>query len=229
MAELAVDNLSKTYDGGIRAVSGLTLRVADGEMLAVLGPSGCGKTTLLRLIAGLEEPTTGTVSIAGRCVNDVPPHRRDVAMVFQHCALYPHMTVRRNIAFPLRVRGQAASQARPLVAQAAETLRITDLLDRRPGELSAGQMQRVALAKAIVRSPAVMLLDEPFSHLDTDLRLDLRGELKRLCQRRRLTTICVTHNPRDAVALGGRIAVMDGGKLERVTAAKDFHLSRHDA
>jgi len=195
MAALELENLSKRFPGGTVALEGVSLRVEDGQLLVLLGPSGAGKTTLLRLVAGLERPTAGHVRIGGRPVERMPPVRRDVAMVFQHGVLYPHLSVRRNLAFGLRLRGLSRSEVARRVTETAQLLGIAELLDRRPHELSAGQQQRVALGRAIVRRPQVFLFDEPFSHLDNPLRLRLCEEIRRLHEQLQITTLWVTHDP----------------------------------
>jgi multiple sugar transport system ATP-binding protein len=202
--------------GATDALKDIDLEIADGECLVLLGPSGCGKTTLLRLMAGLETPDAGKIWIGDRVVNDVAPAGRDVAMVFQNYALYPHMTVYENVAFPLRAREVAAADIDPKVKKAAERLELLSLLDRRPGQLSGGQQQRVALARAIVRNPAICLMDEPLSNLDAQLRVQTRAELKRLQQELGTTTLYVTHDQGEAMTMGSRVAVLRGGVLEQV-------------
>jgi multiple sugar transport system ATP-binding protein len=218
MAEVSLEHVGKTYPGGVQALADLNLRVVDGELLVLLGPSGCGKTTTLRLIAGLEPPTSGTIRIGGRDVTALPPHRRDVAMVFQRPALYPHLSVRDNLLFGLkmrRFRGLGRGEARRRVDEVAELLGLAGVLSRRPAELSGGQQQRVALGRALVRRPAVFLLDEPLGQLDTPLRLEMRRELHLLQRRLRATMICVTHDQDEAMALGERVAVLDRGCLQQ--------------
>ena len=216
MATLTLTNLEKHFPGNVRAVDRLSLTVDDGELLVLFGPSGCGKTTTLRLIAGLETPTGGTIAIDEQTVDNLPPRDRDVAMVFQDHALYPHMTIRRNMAFPLAMRKIPRAEIRRRVDEAAELLRLGDLLDRRPGELSGGQRQRVALGRAIVRKPKLFLLDEPLSNLEAGLRAELRREIARLHQRLGVTTIYVTHDQTEAMTLAGRIAVLRDGQLQQV-------------
>lgn len=218
MAAVKLDGVSKFFPGGVEAVRQLSLEVQDGEFLVLVGPSGCGKSTSLRLIAGLEEVSAGVISIGDRVVTDLEPRERDIAMVFQDYALYPHMSVTKNMAFGLRLRGlpRAAIDAR--VRAAAEALGITELLDRKPAALSGGQRQRVALGRAIVREPAVFLYDEPLSNLDARLRLAMRGELGRLHRRLQTTTIYVTHDQEEAMTLGDRIAVMAEGRLQQCDA-----------
>ncbi|MBA2259658.1 MAG: ABC transporter ATP-binding protein, partial [Acidobacteria bacterium] len=202
--------------GQHHAVRGLHLEVEAGECLVLLGPSGCGKTTLLRLLAGLERPDAGTISIGNRVINELPPARRDVAMVFQNYALYPHLTVRRNIAFPLEVRRMPAVEIDARVRDVGARLGLDALLDRRPSELSGGQQQRVALARAIVRNPAVYLMDEPLSNLDAQLRTRTRGELKRLQRELATTTLYVTHDQSEAMTLGRRVALMKDGEIQQL-------------
>ena len=227
MADVALERVAKSFANGVRALSDLTLHAADGELLVLVGPSGCGKTTLLRLIAGLETPTAGSIRLGGRLVEREPPHRRDVAMVFQRPALYPHLTVRANLSFALdrgrspwlnrwRQKQAVLDDRRQRVQEAADLLELTDVLERRPAELSGGQQQRVALGRALVRRPAVFLLDEPLSNLDARLRLDMRRHLRLLHRRLQATMIYVTHDQDEATALGDRVAVLDGGKLLQV-------------
>ena len=226
MAVVEVRGLKKTFDGGrarrrrtqgrVHAVDGVDLATSEGEYLALLGPSGCGKTTLLRTIAGLEQPTEGEVLIGGQVVNELPPRARQVAMVFQSYALYPHKTVRANIVFPLRAQGMEKTERSDKAAWAAELLGITKLLDRKPRQLSGGERQRVALARALVRDPSVFLLDEPLSNLDAKLRAIARDELKRFQRQIKTTTIYVTHDQVEAMGLGDRIAVMYEGRIRQV-------------
>ena len=223
MATLKLENVVKQYPRGIRAVDGLTLDVADGELLVLIGPSGCGKTTTLRMIAGLEQLTDGGISIAGRPVDHLPPNRRDVAMVLQSSALYPHMNVAANITFGLKLRRVAKAEIERRLREAAELLDIGGLLDRRPSELSGGQYQRVALGRAIVRKPKLFLLDEPLSHLDTILRSQLQDEIRRLHQRLGATMVYVTHDRTEAMTLGQRIAVIRHGRLQQLGEPKTLH------
>ena len=196
-------------------VDDLSLKINNGEFVVLLGPSGCGKTTTLRMIAGLEQATSGEIRIEGRRVNDIPPQRRDVAMVFQSYALYPHMTVADNIGYPLRIRKLAREEIRVKIRETASMLEIEPLLARKPRELSGGERQRVALARAIVRSPRAFLMDEPLSNLDAKLRLQMRAELKRLQKKLETTTVYVTHDQAEAMTLGHRVAVMQKGKLQQ--------------
>jgi ABC-type sugar transport system ATPase subunit len=229
VAAIAIQSLTKTFPAlewngsSIPAVDGLSLKVAGGELLALVGPSGCGKTTLLRLIAGLEEPTSGNIAIADQDLGGVPPERRDVAMVFQTLALYPHMTARGNLEFGLKLRKTSAAEIAARVNETAQLLGITDCLARRPAELSGGQRQRVALGRALVRRPKVLLLDEPFANLDAPLRREMRRELRRLHRELKLTTILVTHDQAEALALGDRVAVMNAGRLEQVASPAELH------
>ncbi len=216
MAAVVISHLGKTFPGGIRAVDDLCLEVGDHELLALMGPSGCGKSTTLRLLAGLEQPTTGRIDIAGRPAEHLPPRARDVAMVFQQGALYPHLSVRGNLGFGLKLRRTPEREIGPRVAEAAAALGIAALLDRRPGELSYGQQQRVALGRAIVRRPRLFLLDEPLSSLDAALRRQLRHEIRRLHQQLGVPMIHVTHDAGEAMALGQRIAILCDGRLQQV-------------
>jgi multiple sugar transport system ATP-binding protein len=217
MAALVLSHLGKTFLGGVRAVDDLCLEVDDGELLAVMGPSGCGKTTTLRLIAGLEQPTSGSITIAGRTVDRLPPRKRDIAMVFQQGALYPHLSVRGNLAFGLKLRRTPRHEIAPRVAEAAAVLGINELLNRRPGELSYGQQQRVALGRAMVRRPKLFLLDEPLASLDAALRVPLRHEIRELHRRLGVPVIYVTHDAGEAMALGQRIAILREGRLQQVS------------
>ncbi len=206
----------KKYFGEVRAVDGVDLLIQKGEFLVILGPSGCGKTTLMRTIAGLEQPTAGEVFIGGRVVNDLPPRARQISMVFQSYALYPHMTIFNNIAFPLKAQKMPKVAMQEKVEWAASILGIQKLLDRKPRQLSGGERQRVALARALVKEPAVMLLDEPLSNLDAKLRAAARSELQQFQRRLGITTIFVTHDQIEAMALGDRIVVMYRGKVRQV-------------
>jgi len=215
VAEVVLENISKVFDGEVCAVDDVSLRVADQQFVVLVGPSGCGKSTTLRLIAGLEQADCGTIRIGERVVNDVPPKRRDVAMVFQNYALYPHMTVYKNMAFALKMRKFPRDQIDRRVRQAAALLGIEHLLDRKPRALSGGQRQRVAVGRAIVRQPKAFLFDEPLSNLDAKLRLQMRAELKRLHRRLQTTTIYVTHDQEEAMTLGDRIVVMNEGRIQQ--------------
>ena len=211
---ITLGHLVKAF-GSNRVVDDLSLEIDDGEFVVLLGPSGCGKTTTLRMIAGLEQATSGDILIDAERVNDLPPQRRDVAMVFQSYALYPHMTVAENIGYPLRVRKLDRAQINEQVQRTASMLEINALLDRRPRDLSGGERQRVALARAIVRHPRAFLMDEPLSNLDAKLRLQMRAELKHLQQQLGTTTVYVTHDQAEAMTLGHRVAVMNRGKLQQ--------------
>ena len=223
MARVAFDEATKVYPGPVVALDRLTLDVADGEFLILVGPSGCGKSTALRMVAGLERISDGTISIGDRVVNDVPPKDRDIAMVFQNYALYPHMTVEKNLGFGLRRRHTPREDVRQRVDEMSEMLGLQDLLRRRPGQLSGGQRQRVAMGRALVREPEVFLLDEPLSNLDAKLRVQMRSELKRLHDRIGVTTIYVTHDQVEAITLGERIAVLSEGVLQQVGPPQDVY------
>jgi len=214
-ATVAFQEVSKTF-GHVLAVNKLNLEVAQGELLVLLGPSGCGKTTSLRMLAGLERISSGTIRIGGTIVNELPPRSRNVAMVFQSYALYPHLSVYENLAYPLRIRGLPKASIGPRVREVASLLQIDSLLERRPKQLSGGQRQRVALGRAIVRRPAVFLMDEPLSNLDAQLRVHTRGELKRLQSELGVTTIYVTHDQAEAMTLADRVAIMRDGLLQQV-------------
>ena len=214
MAEVVLERVAKRF-GAFTAVHALDLRIRSGEFVALLGPSGCGKTTTLRMLAGLEFPSAGDIRIGERTVNDVPPGRRDVAMVFQSYALYPHMTVEQNIAYPLRKRGVPRAERGPRVARAAELLQLGELLKRKPRQLSGGQQQRVALGRAMVRDPKVFLLDEPLSNLDARLRALMRAELVELHRRLARTMVYVTHDQLEAMTMADRIAILDAGRLQQ--------------
>jgi multiple sugar transport system ATP-binding protein len=223
MARVVFDEATKVYPGPVVALDHLTLDVADGEFLILVGPSGCGKSTALRMVAGLERISDGTISIGDRVVNDVPPKDRDIAMVFQNYALYPHMTVEKNLGFGLRRRHTPREDVRQRVDEMSEMLGLQDLLRRRPGQLSGGQRQRVAMGRALVREPEVFLLDEPLSNLDAKLRVQMRSELKRLHDRIGVTTIYVTHDQVEAITLGERIAVLSQGVLQQVGPPQDVY------
>jgi multiple sugar transport system ATP-binding protein len=222
MATVSFEHVWKKY-GDVVAVNDLSLEIQDGEFMVLVGPSGCGKTTSLRMIAGLEEISEGTLKIGTRVVNDLAPKDRDVAMVFQSYALYPHMTVRDNLAFGLKLRKVPKDEINRRVTEAARTTELTNLLDRKPKQLSGGQRQRVALGRAIVREPAVFLMDEPLSNLDAKLRVATRAELARLHQRLKTTTVYVTHDQVEAMTMGDRIAVMNNGLLQQVGSPQDLY------
>src|SRR5207342_93111 len=216
MSEIALDNVSKVFSGGVVAVDGVSLTIGSGEFLVLVGPSGCGKSTLLRMIAGLEDVTAGAISIGDRDVTELPPRNRDIAMVFQSYALYPHMTVRQNLGYGLKVRKTPKHEIKARVARAAELLGLDELLDRKPAALSGGQRQRVAMGRAIVREPKAFLMDEPLSNLDAKLRVSMRSELAKLHERLRVTTVYVTHDQVEAMTLGQRVAVLRDGLLQQV-------------
>jgi multiple sugar transport system ATP-binding protein len=215
MAEVILDKIRKAYGSNV-VIESLDLAIRDQEFMVLVGPSGCGKSTALRMIAGLEEITGGTISIGGRVVNDVPPKDRDIAMVFQSYALYPHMSVRENLEFGLKIRKTERSEMDRRVREAAEILGITEFLDRKPKQLSGGQRQRVAVGRAIVRKPAVFLFDEPLSNLDAKLRVQMRAEISKIQKTLKTTTVYVTHDQIEAMTMGHRIAVMRLGKLQQV-------------
>ncbi|HZQ65957.1 MAG TPA: sn-glycerol-3-phosphate ABC transporter ATP-binding protein UgpC [Gaiellaceae bacterium] len=223
MADVQFKDVDKIYDNGVQAVFGLSLDVRDGEFLVLVGPSGCGKTTALRMVAGLEEISNGTVSIGGRVVNDLNPKERDIAMVFQNYALYPHLSVAENIAFGLRLRKAPKDVIAERVAWAAKLLDLTAYLDRKPKELSGGQRQRVAMGRAIVRQPQVFLMDEPLSNLDAKLRVQMRAEIAKLQHQLDTTTIYVTHDQVEAMTMGDRVAVMNKGVLQQVARPQELY------
>ncbi|MFL5863826.1 MAG: ABC transporter ATP-binding protein [Solirubrobacteraceae bacterium] len=223
MAAIQIRDVTKRYRDGTVAVHDLSLDIADGEFTVLVGPSGCGKTTLLRMIAGLEEITTGSVRIGDRVVNDLTPKDRDIAMVFQNYALYPHMTVARNMGFALRRAKVPAEEIRRKVAHAADLLGISDQLDRKPSNLSGGQRQRVAMGRAIVRDPQAFLMDEPLSNLDAKLRIQMRAEIVRLQRQLHTTTVYVTHDQTEAMTLGDRLAVMRDGYLQQVGTPTELY------
>jgi multiple sugar transport system ATP-binding protein len=223
MTDLVFDHVTKVFPGPMVAVDDLSLSVDDGEFLILVGPSGCGKSTALRMIAGLEKISAGTISVGGAVINDIPPKDRDIAMVFQNYALYPHMTVEKNLGFALRQRKTSKEEIARRVQGMADLLGLEELLKRRPGQLSGGQRQRVAMGRALVREPKVFLLDEPLSNLDAKLRVQMRAELKKLHHRLGITTIYVTHDQVEAMTLGDRIAVLSAGRLQQIGAPQDVY------
>jgi multiple sugar transport system ATP-binding protein len=225
LASVEFINVTKIYPNGTRAISGLDLKANDGELLVFVGPSGCGKSTLLRMLAGLESISEGQILIDGRVVNALTPQQRNIAMVFQDYALYPHMSVRKNLEFPLRMRGLPARQMQQRVDWAAALLELTELLDRLPKQLSGGQRQRVAMGRALVREPAVFLLDEPLSNLDAKLRVQVRAEIGELQRRTGATMIYVTHDQVEAMTLGHRVAVFHQGYLQQVSTPQELYRS----
>ena len=216
MAKVILKDVAKRYGDNAPVITDVSLEIADREFMVLVGPSGCGKSTLLRMVAGLEEITGGTIAIGDRVVNDLPPKDRDIAMVFQSYALYPHMNVRENLEFGLKIRKVPRPEIDRLVEDAARILEISSYLDRRPKELSGGQRQRVALGRAIVRKPSVFLFDEPLSNLDAKLRVQMRAEIKKLQLRLQVTAIYVTHDQTEAMTMGNRIAILDAGILQQV-------------
>jgi len=223
MAEIALNGVSKVFADGYEAVKEMDLSIGDGEFMILVGPSGCGKSTALRMIAGLEEVSRGEVKIGGETVNERPPKDRDIAMVFQNYALYPHMTVRENMGFALKLAGTERGEIDRKVEEAADVLDLRQHLDRRPANLSGGQRQRVAMGRAIVRDPKAFLLDEPLSNLDAKLRVQMRTELARLQSRLNTTTVYVTHDQTEAMTLGDRVAVMRAGELQQVGAPAELY------
>ena len=227
MAEVSFHDVTKVFPNGTTAVDALTCTIADGEFMVLVGPSGCGKTTALRMVAGLEEPTSGAIAIGGKVVNGVSPRDRDIAMVFQNYALYPHKSVLENLAFGLRQRKMPTAEIAERVREVSSLLTLNELLDRKPAQLSGGQRQRVAMGRALARRPRVYLLDEPLSNLDAQLRTQLRADLKQLHQRFSTTTIYVTHDQVEAMTLGERIGVMSDGKLLQLGTPQEIY--RHPA
>jgi ABC-type sugar transport system ATPase subunit len=223
MADVSFEDVTKEFPGGTLAIKDLSLEIPDGEFMILVGPSGCGKTTALRLVAGLETATSGTITIAGNNVTHLSPRDRDIAMVFQNYALYPHMSVHGNLAFGLRQRHAPRDEIDQRVADISAMLGLDELLKRRPAQLSGGQRQRVAMGRALVREPKAFLLDEPLSNLDAKLRVQMRAELKRLHQRLNITTIYVTHDQVEAMTLGDRLAVISGGELQQVGTPQDVY------
>ena len=216
MSDISIRSVRKVYPGGVEAIPGLDLDINAGELCVLVGPSGCGKSTLLRMVAGLEQLTGGEIHIAGRKVNDLEPAERDISMVFQNYALYPHMSVRQNMSYGLKNRGQKKDEITRRVAEAAQMLGLTEYLDRKPRQLSGGQRQRVAMGRAIVREPAAFLFDEPLSNLDAKLRIKTRVEIRALQQRLGTTSIYVTHDQLEAMTLADKLVVMNAGRIEQV-------------
>ena len=223
MAELVLDKVDKVYDNGFHAVKDLSLDVEDGEFLVLVGPSGCGKTTALRMVAGLEDITDGTITIGGRVVNDIGPRDRNIAMVFQSSALYPHMTVGENIGFGLALRHEGKEEIKEKVGRAGRLLDLTSMLTRKPKQLSGGQRQRVAMGRAIVRDAELFLMDEPLSNLDAKLRVQMRAEIASLQRQMGTTTVYVTHDQVEAMTMGHRVAVLRLGELQQVAAPQDLY------
>ncbi|HUO40981.1 MAG TPA: sn-glycerol-3-phosphate ABC transporter ATP-binding protein UgpC [Mycobacterium sp.] len=223
MAEIVLDRMTKSYPDGATAVKDLSVTIADGEFIILVGPSGCGKSTTLNMIAGLEEITSGELRIGGKRMNEKAPKDRDIAMVFQSYALYPHMTVRQNIAFPLSLAKMKKAEIAQKVEETAKILDLTDLLDRRPAQLSGGQRQRVAMGRAIVRNPKAFLMDEPLSNLDAKLRVQMRSEIARLQQRLGTTTVYVTHDQTEAMTLGDRVVVMRAGVAQQIGTPQELY------
>ena len=223
MSDIVIDHVTKIYPGDVMAADDVTLEITSGEFMVLVGPSGCGKSTLMRMIAGLEDVTEGTILIGGRDVTDLSPRDRDIAMVFQNYALYPHMTVHKNLGYGLKVRKTPKHEVERRVADVAQLLGLEDLLDRRPAALSGGQRQRVAMGRAIVREPAAFLMDEPLSNLDAKLRVSMRAELSRLHERLGVTTVYVTHDQVEALTLGQRVAVMRDGRIHQVDGPQNLY------
>jgi sn-glycerol 3-phosphate transport system ATP-binding protein len=223
MSTITLDTVRKVYAGNVEAVKGVSIDIADGEFIVLVGPSGCGKSTLLRMVAGLEDITTGEIKIGDRLVNNVDPADRDIAMVFQNYALYPHMSVYNNLAYGLKNRGMDKAEIDRRVKEAARILEIGDYLDRKPRALSGGQRQRVAMGRAIVREPAAFLFDEPLSNLDAKLRVQMRVEIKRLQRSLGTTSVYVTHDQLEAMTLADRLVVLNGGNIEQIGAPIDVY------
>ncbi|TVS05352.1 MAG: sn-glycerol-3-phosphate import ATP-binding protein UgpC [Rhodobacteraceae bacterium] len=224
MASITMDNLGKVYTGNVRAVSDVNIDIADGEMIVLVGPSGCGKSTLLRMVAGLETITEGTLKIGDRVVNQLEPADRDIAMVFQNYALYPHMTVFNNLAYGLKNRGFKKDEIDRRVREAAAMLEIGQFLDRKPRQLSGGQRQRVAMGRALVREPAAFLFDEPLSNLDAKLRVQMRVEIRQLQKRLATTSLYVTHDQLEALTMADRLVVLNGGRIEQIGTPMEVYL-----
>src|SRR5580765_3779327 len=227
MATLSLEQVTKVFANGVEAVRSLDLFVDDGEFVVLVGPSGCGKTTALRMVAGLEAVTSGTLRLNGKVVNDMSPKERDVAMVFQNYALYPHLNVLQNISFSLRVQGVAKHERERMARQAADVLGLSEVVLRKPRQLSGGQRQRVAMGRALVREPSVFLMDEPLSNLDASLRVQMRSEVLRIQRRLGVATLYVTHDQTEAMTMGDRVAVLRSGVLQQVAAPQ--HLYEHPA
>ena len=223
MATVSLENVNKVYENGFHAVKDFNLQIADGEFMVLVGPSGCGKTTALRMVAGLEDITSGILRIGGKEANDETPKERDIAMVFQNYALYPHMTVAENIGFALKLRHMPKDELKEKVRDAADILGLTDWLDRKPGQLSGGQRQRVAMGRAIVREPSVFLMDEPLSNLDAKLRVQMRAEVARIQRRMEVSTIYVTHDQIEAMTMGDRVTVMRDGTVQQVDTPQNLY------
>jgi multiple sugar transport system ATP-binding protein len=223
VSDVSLEKVNKVYENGFHAVKDLSLNIADGEFMVLVGPSGCGKTTALRMVAGLEDITSGILRIGGKESNDETPKERDIAMVFQNYALYPHMTVAQNIGFALKLRKMPKSELDAKVKDAADILGLTDWLDRKPGQLSGGQRQRVAMGRAIVREPSVFLMDEPLSNLDAKLRVQMRAEVARIQRRMKVSTIYVTHDQVEAMTMGDRVTVMRDGTLQQVDTPQNLY------
>ena len=223
MSDVKLEQVNKVYENGFHAVHDLSLSIADGEFMVLVGPSGCGKTTALRMVAGLEDITSGILRIGGKEVNDESPKERDIAMVFQNYALYPHMTVAQNIGFALKLRKLPKAELDAKVKEAADILGLTDWLDRKPGQLSGGQRQRVAMGRAIVRQPSVFLMDEPLSNLDAKLRVQMRAEVARIQRHLGVSTIYVTHDQVEAMTMGDRVTVMRDGRLQQVDTPQNLY------
>jgi multiple sugar transport system ATP-binding protein len=223
VSSITLQNASKVYPNGFRAVDDISLDINDGELMVLVGPSGCGKTTLMRMIAGLERVTEGKILIGDRDVTTAAPKERDVAMVFQNYALYPHMTIGQNIGFPLRLRREAKQESAGKIAAAAKVLGLSAVIARRPGQLSGGQRQRVAMGRAIVREPAVFLMDEPLSNLDAKLRVEMRAEILRIQRRVNVATVYVTHDQTEAMTMGDRVAVLESGRLQQCASPQTLY------
>jgi multiple sugar transport system ATP-binding protein len=223
VSSISLQNVSKTYPNGVQAVDDVSLEIGDGELMVLVGPSGCGKTTLMRMIAGLEAVTEGQVLIDGRDMTNAAPKERDVAMVFQNYALYPHMTIGENIGFPLRLRRVPKAERAAKIDEAARILGLSATIDRRPGQLSGGQRQRVAMGRAIVRNASVFLMDEPLSNLDAKLRVEMRAEILQIQRRVNVATVYVTHDQTEAMTMGDRVAVLDAGRLRQCAVPQTLY------